>query len=69
MGLTALYKEVIDKRMFCGMVDDLDFLLIKSINAEIVPNELFQILYFFEETYVSCPYRMILKAEKHHKNV
>ena len=55
--------------MFCGMMDGLGFLPIDSINAEmnylrtIVPNELTELLDYFDETYVSGPSRIISKAE------
>ena len=55
--------------MFCGTVDGLAFLPIDSINpemnywAEIVPFVLTELLYYFDETYVSGPSRIISKAE------
>ena len=51
--------------MFCGMMDGLGFLPIVFINAgmnylrTIVPNELTELLDYFDETYV----RIIPKAE------
>ena len=55
--------------MFCGMMDGLGFLPIDSINAgmnylrTIVPNELTELLDYFDETYVSGLSRIIPKAE------
>ena len=69
LGLTALYKESEDIRMFCGMMDGLGFLPIDSINAgmnylrKIVPNELTELLDYFNETYVSGLSKIIPKAE------
>ena len=55
--------------MFCGMMDGLGFLPIVFINAgmnylyTIVPNELTELLDYFNETYVSGLSKIILKAE------
>ena len=71
LGLTAFHKECNHIRMFCGIVDGLAFLPINSINTDInslfktMPNELFELLRFFDETYISG--QNDSKGRKHHK--
>ena len=66
---TAFYKEWDDMRMFCGMVDGLAFFADQFYQCRNCAKWVISTIVFFYETYVSGPYRMILKAEKHHKNV
>ena len=57
--------------MFCGIVDGLAFLPINSINTDInslfktMPNELFELLRFFDKTYISS--QNDSKGRKHYK--
>ena len=65
LGLAQKYKESIDTRLFCGMIDALAFLPCDKVKEgmeclqDLCPDELHEFLHYFSTTYVSDTFRAL----------
>ena len=65
LGLTTLYKEDDDVKLFCGMLDALAFLPVDRVKdgmrhlKTVIPDGVYDLVEYFDSTYVSGPFRSL----------
>ena len=65
LGLTTLYKEDDDVKLFCGMLDALAFLQVERVRdgmrhlKTVIPDGVYDLVEYFDSMYVSGPFRSL----------